>query len=413
MIARLLTAALTLLLLLVACGPSGDGRTQVVAFVWKPENPAAWDDLLAEFHEAHPDIRVALEVGPNNSTQLHDLLTQKLRNRDRSVDAFLMDVIWTPEFAAAGWTRPVDGSLPPEERSAFFPGPLESVTWDGRVHAFPFLTDAGLLYYRKDLLEKHGLAPPRTWPELVERAEAILAAEADSRLHGFSAQLKQYEGLVCDLLEYVHANGGRLDDPDSPEAIQAITFVRDRIVDAVAPKGVLTYAEQESLDLFRSGGAVFLRNWPYAWAILERSPLAGKVGISVLPSFPGGGSASALGGWNFGVSAFTEHPEEALAFARFMTGPAAQKTLAVREGKAPTRRALYEDPEVLAANPHYADLKPVFEAATPRPMTPVYPRISHILQRALHAAISDRGSDVEALMKDAARRLRDVERELR
>ncbi len=399
--------------LLQGCGDSAErtGAVTLRVAVWKANNPEAWDEALRLFHEAHPGIRVELETGPNSSTQLHDLITQKLRNRDSSLDAFLMDVIWPPEFAAASWALPLDDRFPPDQRARFFPGCIEAVTFEGKIHGIPFNTDAGLLYYREDLLDKYGLRPPESWPEMALQIEAIRRGEGNSRLlHGFSGQFKQYEGLVCNMLEYIHSNGGRMIAPASPEAVEAITFVRDRIIGGLAPRGVLTYEEQESLDLFKSGGAIFLRSWPYAWKIVNdprHSEITGKVGIACLPAFKEGLSSAALGGWSFGIHSRSHRPQEAWDFVNFMTGPQMQRHFAIKAGKAPARRALYSDPGVLEANPHFANMLPVFETATPRPRSPIYPRISHILQRCLHKTISNPDSDARALAEKAERRIRD------
>ncbi|HUU46995.1 MAG TPA: ABC transporter substrate-binding protein [Acidobacteriota bacterium] len=383
-------------------GSTDDGRTVVRVVTWKPDYPHLWDTALARFHRANPDIRIAREIGPQNSTQLHDLLTQKLRNRDVSVDAFLMDVIWTAEFARAGWAAPLDDRFPPEERAQFFAGCIAAdVVGDG-IYGVPFNTDSGVLYYRTDLLDKYGFAPPRTWPELVDQVDSILAGEDDPRLSGYSGQFRQYEGLVCNMLEFVGANGGDLLAPSTPEVIAAVEFVRDRIIAGVAPRGVLTYQEQESLDLFASGGAIFHRNWPYAWAVCRETAMAGKVGIARLPTFKPGMSTAALGGWRFGVSAFSQHPDEAWRVVAFLTSPEMQELFAVEGGKAPARRALYQDADVLGANPHFAALYDVFETATPRPRSPIYPELSHILQRFLHAAIADTLSEIPALAHQAA-----------
>jgi len=408
-------ASLGLALLTAGCvGDQRDAGAPIVlrVAVWKANNPEAWNEALARFHAAHPGIRVQLDIGPNSSTQLHDLITQKLRNRDASLDAFLMDVVWPAEFAAAGWALALDEWFAPEQRAAFFPGTIEAVSYQGHVYGIPFNTDSGLLYYRSDLLADHGLSPPATWPELTSQARRILAQQGDPRLTGYSGQLRKYEGLVCNLLEFVAANGGDLLEPAAPPAIAAVAFARDSIVHAIAPRGILTYDEQESLDLFRSGGAIFLRSWPYAWTILQdpaQSQVAGRVGIAALPAFPGGRPAAALGGWSFGVHSASRHVREAVAFITFMTGPEMQTHFAIQAGKAPARRGIFRDPGVLAANPHFADLLAVFETARPRPRTPIYPRISHILQRYLHEALSDPDSPLERLARDTQA---EIEREL-
>jgi multiple sugar transport system substrate-binding protein len=386
------------------CGGTDDGSgvTTVKLVVWKPNNPAAWDSALVLFHNAHPDIRIVREIGPHSSSQFHDLVAQKLRNRDASVDAFLMDVVWTPEFAAAGWAIPLDDRFPPMEQEKFFDGCIEADLWEGSIYGVPLNIDAGILYYRADLLEKYNLSPPATWADMVEQIVIIQAGENDPNLHGFSGQFRQYEGLVCDMLEFVQSNGGRLTEPSSPETMDAIEFVRSDLIGRAAPRGVLTYSEQESLDLFTSGGAIFHRNWPYAWALAKESGISGKVGIARLPAFKEGMSASALGGWRFGISPFSRQQDVAWTVVEFFTSPEIQKHFAVVAGRAPARKALYQDADVLAANPHFADMYPVFETATPRPRTPVYPQVSNILQRFLHTALSEESADLATLAGKAA-----------
>ncbi|MEW5875685.1 MAG: ABC transporter substrate-binding protein, partial [Candidatus Zixiibacteriota bacterium] len=329
-----------LFIFLVSCGGAGngDGVTTVRMVVWKPNVPAAWDSALAAFHSAHPDIKIEREIGPHSSTQFHDLLTQKLRNHDPSVDVFLMDVIWTPEFAQAGWARPLGDRFPPAEQSEFFPGCIAADRWRGDIYGVPLNIDAGVLYYRRDLLDKYGFAPPATWGEMVAQCDSIRRGEADSSLVGYSAQFRQYEGLICDMLEFVQSNGASLTDPASPAAVRAVRFVRDSIIGHAGTRGLLTYSEQESLDLFMSGGAVFHRNWPYAWAVCKGSAVAGQVGIARLPSFEGGASASALGGWRFGISPFSKNADAAWAVVSFFTSPGMQRHFAVSAGRAPARR---------------------------------------------------------------------------
>jgi multiple sugar transport system substrate-binding protein len=359
------------------------------------------------FEEDNPDVRVELQTGPSSSTQLHDMLSQRLRNRDTSVDVFVMDVVWPPEFGEVGWAMPLDTLFGPSERELFFEGTVESVTWDGSVYGVPFFLDAGVLYYRTDLLSRYGLEPPQTWGQMVRSADSVLRGEEDPTLYGFSAQMAQYEGLVCDMLELVGSAGGDLMEPAGEEAVRALRFARDSLVhlDGMTPPGILTYREQESLELFAAGGAVFHRNWPYAWALCadsEGSEIAGEVGISTLPRFSGGESVSALGGWSFGISAFSPHPEEAWRFVEHMTSPEVQRLFAVEVGKPPARRALYADSAVLAANPHFGPMEQVFEDAAPRPGTPLYPQVSHRLQAFLHGALSDPESRIPDMGRRAA-----------
>jgi multiple sugar transport system substrate-binding protein len=409
------------LLLTAGCGREAGQDGNIIRFVtWKPNNPEVWDKIIGLFEQEHPGLRVAREIGPHSSSAYHDLLTQKLKNRDPGLDVFFLDVIWPQEFASAGWAQPLDPLFPPEEQKQFIPAPILANTFQGKCYGVPVFIDTGLLYYRKDLLAQYSFRPPRTWDELVEQARVIVAGEkARGRdLSGFSGQFKQYEGLVCNLMEYIESNRGRILDAsggksllDREEALEAVRFVRDRIIGQAAPRGVLTYEEPESLAPFVQGKGVFLRSWPYAWSIAadpQKSLVAGKVGISRLPHFPGGKSVAALGGWQLGISRYSRNREKAWTFVRFVTSPRIQKLLALEAGLAPTRQDLYQDEQVLKANPQFAEMKEVFWTATPRPRTPLYPAVSNVLQRFFSQAIANPSSDIPGLMKTAGKEINNL-----
>jgi multiple sugar transport system substrate-binding protein len=187
--------------------------------------------------------------------------------------------------------------------------------------------------------------------------------------------------------------------------------VRKNIIGKAAPIGVLTYQEPESLDVFIQGKAVFHRNWPYAWQVSndpERSRIAGKVGISKLPHFPGGKSYATLGGWQVGISSYSKNKKAAWEFVKFLTGEKAQKILALKGGRAPTRKDLYEDAEILKSYPHFSDMKEVFITAYPRPVTPLYPAVSNILQRYFSKAISSPDSDLENEAGEASKEIEKI-----
>jgi len=385
----------------------GAEKTTIRFVTWKPNQPHVWEEVYSLFREENPDIELVQEVGPHSSTSFHDLLTQKLKNRSRDVDVFFMDVIWPSEFAAAQWAEPLDGFFAADERAKFLQGAVLANMHGGRIFGIPLFVDSGVLYYRSDLLKEYGFSPPSTWDELVHQATVIVEAEhrQGHEITGYSGQFKQYEGLVCDMMEFILGAGGHIIDPQTGRsglqgqaAREAVRFVRDEIIGKVAPRGVLTYQEPESLDVFIQGRAVFHRNWPYAWEVSndpQRSRVAGKVGITRLPHFQGGQSHSALGGWQLGISKYSSHKDAAWRFVRFLTSERVQKIFAVRSGKAPTRTALYEDIEVLQANPHFAAMGDVLLTATPRPRTPLYPAVSNVLQRYFSTAISRRDSDIE------------------
>ncbi|MFH0844645.1 MAG: ABC transporter substrate-binding protein, partial [Pseudomonadota bacterium] len=404
------------LLSLIWVSPARAGEPTPVTFLtWKPSRPEVWKGLIDQFHRENPDIRINLQVGPHSSTEYHAIVSQRLKNKDPSVDLFFMDVIWPPEFISAGWVLDLSSRFPIRERERFLPGPITANTRKGRIHGVPCYLAAGLFYYRKDLLDKYALNPPVTWTEMLHQGKAILQGEKEPGLHIYSAQFKQYEGLVCNILEFIWSNGGDILDLQSgrplltePPALEAVTFVRDHLVGKAAPRGSINYEEPESLDLFIQGKALFHRNWPYAWTLAndpEKSTVAGRIGVGGLPAFPGHRSASTLGGWQFGINRWSRHADRAWRFIRFMTSPQSQKVLALKAGLAPTRRAVYHDGEVKEKMPHLMAFLPVFERARPRPLTPVYSMMSQELQRYFSKAIVDPGSDLQDLARNASQRI--------
>ncbi len=398
---------------------SSRAETELHWVGWKPEAPQVWDQAVADFERQNPGVKIVREIGPSSSTQFHDLLTQKLKNRDTKLDVFFMDVIWPGEFASAGWALPLDRYFNATEQKKFLAAPILANHYGGHIFGVPLFIDAGLLYYRKDLLTKYALPEPRTWPELVQTAKTILVRERDPDLVGFSGQFKQYEGLVCDMMEYVLSNGGALWDEshlvsalDQPRALEAVRFVRDHIIGEISNRGVLTYEEPESLALFTQGRAVFHRNWPYAWKIANdpaTSRIAGKVGMTRLPAFTSGKSVSTLGGWQLGINRLSTQPELAWRFVDFMTSAGMQKRIALATGRAPTRRVLYDDPALLSAIPQLSSLLQTFEQAVPRPITPVYIPLSNIMQRYFSSVLALPEAD---LLTRAALATRDMNRVL-
>jgi multiple sugar transport system substrate-binding protein len=400
--------ALVLLPLLFSPAYAADIR-----FVTWRETQGFMERLIRDFEAQNPDLKIVRDIGPHSSTEFHDLVAQKFKNRDREMDVFFMDVIWPAEFASAGWALPLDRFFPAEERKKFLPAAIRANTYSGAIYGVPLFVDAGLLYYRKDLLQKYNFSPPRTWPELVAEAKTIVTGENTSGLTGFSGQFKQYEGLVCNMMEYILSNNGALWDESSlsgalhsAAAEEAVRFVRDRVIGEISHRGALAYQEPESLALFTEGRAVFHRNWPYAWEQANdarQSKIAGKVGMTPLPAFPGGKNAAALGGWQLGISRFSRRPELAWRFIEFMTREETQKRIALWTGRGVAREKIYGDADVLARFPQFRTQFEISTAAIPRPTTPVYVPLSNIMQRYFSAAISARDSDIDRLARHADR----------
>ncbi len=407
-----LTCTLGILFLPLACTPAPppaqkDGPVTIVFKHGKiAGDPQAFRSLLNRFEETHPGIRVRDETLPSSTDQQHQFYVMSLEGRSAEFDLLSLDVIWVQEFARAHWVRNLSHLIPPAERKEFFPGPMNAVTFQDEVYAVPWYIDAGVLYYRKDLLEQYGFQPPATWDDLVHTAKSILKQEEDPSLKGFVWQGKQYEGLICNILEYVWSAGGNvLGDQgrvllDSPEAEQALKFTRELITRfEVSPSLVTTADEETTRRIFGEGRAIFMRNWPYAWNIFQKegSPVKGKVGVAVLPHFPGKSPAATLGGWQLGINRFSQHPEEAEALVKYLTSPEVQRWMAIEIGYKPTRKSLYQDEALMAAQPFIVSLYQVFQTARPRPVSPYYLMLSQIMQPEFSAALVGLKEPKEAL----------------
>jgi multiple sugar transport system substrate-binding protein len=324
---------------------------------------------------------------PSDTGQYFDQLRTEFQAGGGETDVISGDVIWPAQFAAQGWI--VDLSDRFTDTDKFLPGPIEANTYDGKVWGVPWYTDAGLLYYRKDLLEESGFSePPKTWDEFKEMAEKTRSDSGTK--FGFVFQGAEYEGGVCNECEYIWTNGGNVLDPDdpskvvvdSPESAAAFATARSMIERGVSPQAVTTYKEDESQAAFTNGDAVFLRNWPYVYALLSDPSVSkikpDQVGIAPLPvAEEGMQSYSTLGGWNFLINAASDKQDEAWEFIKFMTSPEQLKTNAVEGSRLPVRRNLYEDPEVLEKMP-IARLGQdiLIEHSRPRPVSPVYSDMS-------------------------------------
>lgn len=276
----------------------------------------------------------------------------------------------------------------------------------------PWFVDAGLLYYRADLLEAHGARPPQTWAELAETAGTVMQAEraaGNAGMWGFVFQGRAYEGLTCNALEWIASFGGGtiIDDAgeitvDNPAAVTALEAAAGWM-EGIAPEGVLNYAEEETRGVFQSGNAVFMRNWPYAWALANSadSPVAGKVGVTMLPKGGADGTHTAtLGGQQLAVSRYSDHPEIAVDLVRYLTSRKEQKRRAIEASYHPTIVDLYDDAEVLAAAPFFGELFETFRTAVARPSRQTgekYNRVSNAFYNAVHRVLTGRSEPAESL----------------
>lgn len=269
---------------------------------------------------------------------------------------------------------------------------------NGKLVAMPWFTDAGLMYYRTDLLKKYGFkSAPKTWTELALMAKKIQDGEqkTNKAFTGFVWQGKNYEGLTCDALEWVVSfGGGTIVDAkgnitiNNAQAAKALDTAASWIK-SISPAGVTTYAEEEARGIFQAGNAAFMRNWPYAWALGQGddSKVKGKIGVAPLPS-GGSRNAATLGGWQLGVSSYSKNQAAAIDLVRYLASPAEQKIRAIEGTYNPTIATLYKDKDILKANPFFGSLYDVFTSAVARPSGPTKGKYNQVSQ-AFSTAVSD------------------------
>ena len=398
--------------ILAACAPASKKGETVLTFSGSALGAEGTlvQKQLKRFMQLNPGIRVELQRTPDDANQRHQLYVQWLNARVGNPSILQLDVVWTPEFAAAGWVLPLDPYSPP--RSEFFPATVIANTWAGKLYALPWFADVGLLYRRTDLVPNE----PKTLEEMVAQAQAAMAKRGGPR-YGIVSQGARYEGLITGFVEYLGAFGGRIIDDkgevvvNRPEAVRALEFMRDELYKThVAPLDVLTWHEEEARFAFQNGNAVFMRNWPYPVAAMSdtsQSKVAGKFTVSPMPASgtaPNGHSTAALGGAQLAINAYTDHPAAAYKLIAYLTAPDQMLERAQVVSQYPTRPALYSDPRMRGTiGIPLENARRAIESATPRPVTPIYTELSEILQIELHRALVRQVEPQEALNSAAAR----------
>ncbi|SEM70109.1 ABC transporter substrate-binding protein [Lihuaxuella thermophila] len=413
--------ALTLAFSLAACSTGGEqsaeggkgGEKVEIVFARGKDVTGESKKIIEAFEKKHPNIKVKFKEMPADTGQNHDQLVTMFSSQSSEIDVFNLDVIWPAEFAKAGYLQPLDRYIEKDKINLndYIPGAVEAGKVDGQQFALPLYVDAGLLFYRKDLMPE----PPKTWDELIQKAKE--AKSQGKTKFGYLMQAKQYEGLVCNFLEFISAYGGKVLDENgnvvinSPESVKGLNKMIEIANADFVPSNISTFMEEHSHTAFLEGQSVMVRNWPYQYALAQdqkQSKIVDKVAVAPLPAGDKG-SAATLGGWMMGINKYSKHKKEAWEFIKFATGPEGQKIQAVHGGKAPTYLPAYDEEEVKKASPLFADKNFVngVSAAVSRPVSPVYPKISEVIQIEVSKAITGKQSAEDAL-KNIETQLKEV-----
>jgi multiple sugar transport system substrate-binding protein len=378
------------------CGGGSSGSNNVV-FAMGRDTTGVLPNLIDKFNKQNKGkFQVTYREMPTDTGQYFDKLQTEFQAGQSDIDVIGGDVIWGAQFAANKWVVDVSDRFPEGEQSGFLPAPLQSLTYDGKIWGVPWYTDAGMLYYRKDLLQQSGFsAAPKTWDELQQMAQQV--TQQTGTQYGMVFQGSNYEGGVCNALEYIWTSGGEVLQGDkividSPQAIAGLETERSMITSGVAPQAVSTYTETETDPAFMGGKAVFARNWPYMFSLAGTSDYPKvkpeQVGVAPIPVSDGNQSYSCLGGWNMMMSALSDMQDQAWEFMKWMTAPEQMKYLALEATRLPARKSPYEDQEILSKVPTIRLAKDIIPNTKPRPVSPYYSDMSLKMQEQFNSSLN-------------------------
>jgi len=371
-------------------------------------------DLINGFNKMEAGkIKVVWQKQSTDTGTYFSTVQRTLQAKGKTPDVFGGDVIWPAQLAGADLLLPLDKYFSTSQQNQYLSGPIQDVHYKGHIYGAPWFTDYGLIYYRTDLLQRYHLAVPTSWEQMQSEAKTLVQKKAVKE--GFVFQGDQYEGLVCNALEYITGAGGYIYGPKAAsttaQAAKGLTTMRSMLSSGAAPSAVSTYQEPQAAGDFANGQAAFLRNWPYMWAVAgaKSSKVAGKVGVLPMLHEPGQTGYSTLGGWTLLVNKYTQHPDESWQFIKYMTSFGAQKQFAIAEGHTMALKSTYDDPQVVKANPWFKTVIPKL-SIQPRPTSPVYNSISLQMQKDFHGVLtgsmqpSNAVSDIESYIKVAEAR---------
>jgi multiple sugar transport system substrate-binding protein len=402
-----LAAVAAIALVAAGCGGGGGGggggsnesltARGPITYVQGKDNSDVVRPMLERWNAAHPNEKVTFKEQSESADAQHDDLVQHFQAKDPNYDVTDVDVIWTAEFAAKGWLQPLKDSFQ-LDTSKLLPATVKTATYNNTLYAAPKTSDGGMLYYRKDLVP----TPPKTWDEMI----SMCSIAKKNNMGCYAGQFFKYEGLTCNAAEAINTAGGKIVGDDgktptvnSPESAKGLSRLADAYKNGEIPKEAITFKEEESRQAFESGKLLFLRNWPYVYNLAATegsSKVKGKFAVAPLPGESGPG-ASALGGHNTAMSAYSAHKATAYDFLKFLLEEQQQRWFVTQGSLAPSLQSLYDDPALVKKYPYLPVLKTSILSAVPRPVSAFYPAVTKAVQDNSYAAIKGEKSVQQSL----------------
>ena len=357
---------------------------------------------LDEWNEQNPDEQVTLIELSESADQQRQSLINNAQTQSDAYDVISVDVVWVAEFAANQWVLelPIDDLTNDD---------IIQPVWDAgcymdRLFAMPYVTDAPIMYYRKDFLAEAGVTEvPTTWDGIKSAVDAVRALPGHESIGGFGGQFAKYEGLTCCAAEFIHTAGGDFFDDqnqvivNSPESVKGLQNLMDGFKDGYIPGDAREWKEEDSRNAFEDGNLVFQRQWPFQYANNLENLGEDKFGVAALPSIDGKSYVPTLGGHYCGVSAFSKNKATALKFIQWWTAKESQQYRLDKQANAPILGSLYEDAEMIQKYPYLPTLRASLDAAEARPKAVAYGDVTAAIQDAIYPAIQQQTPAEQAI----------------
>jgi multiple sugar transport system substrate-binding protein len=370
---------------IAACG-SGSGKGPVTINLYSyPEHSGAFDGAAKDCtKQSNGAYKIKIQVLPSAADAQRTQLVRRLAAKDSSIDLMTMDVIWTPEFASAGWIKEWTGADKAAVTTGVLPGPIKTATWQGKLYAAPFNSNTQLLWYRKDLVP----TPPTTWAEMLADAKKLPANQNKIEIQG-----AQYEGFTVWFNSLVNSAGGKILSPNGknvvlgPPAQQAVQVINDLAHSPSADPSLSNQMEDQNRLAFESGIAAFELNYPFVYpsAKMLAPKIFKNMGYALYPGVAAGnaGKGVSIGGSNLGVGAYSKHLKQAFAAATCLRGDANQIRNANLGGLPPVTAAIYDNPAIAKNYPFHQLIKYELANASVRPQSPLYSDVSLAIEKTL------------------------------